>query len=436
MPTAPPPTCRARLALAAAVAALLAPAAADAVDIEGVQPVSLDQPRVYMTLTRPGDGEPLAAQASPQDLLGLGAIAGLPDDPDAPVEVAAIQAFLDTGASGILLSKPTADGLGVTNAEAAGEPVTYEDVGVGGTEAFAVSEPLVARVAPFSSATDGSNDAAYGPPVGPVRVQVRKESGMLDMLTGGVDVAGMPLMAGRVMVLDARGLDDFDLLKTRVVDAGDPTIPPTDTRVALSYVDFDRFTRLTPDAAEGPVVHASPLIGPHPFDATARHLDGQPVPPVTISMGDKTADVTMLLDTGAAASMISTAAAEKVGVTYADDGSTLLGVPKDQQFSLPIGGVGGQSVVSGFFLDAMVMPTREGDPVRYVKAPVLVKDITVTDATTGEEYTLEGLLGMNFLVASAYVTGGLLPDLGDMNSGAYTDVVIDHSEQTLGLKFR
>lgn len=427
-----------RPALAACLGAWLALAAtARAIDIEGVQPVSLDQPRVYLTLTRPGDQKPLAARASRQDLLGLGAIAGLPDDGDhGPVEVAAVQAFLDTGASGILLSKTTADGLGVTNADVDGKPVTYEDVGVGGSEEFAVSEPLLARIAPFSSATDGGNDESYGPPLGPGRLQVRKSSGMLDMLTGGVDVVGMPLMAGRVMVVDARGPDDFDLLKTRVVDPGDRAIPPVDVHVAMTYVDFDRFTRLDPPGGPAPAVSASPLIGPHPFDPASTGADGRPVPPVRVEMNGKTTDLTMLLDTGAAASMISTAAAESLGVTYADDGSTLLGVPKDQQFSLPIGGVGGQTVVSGFFLDALVVPTREGDPVRYVKAPVLVKDITVTDAATGEAYTLDGILGMNFLVASAYVTGGLMPDLGAMSSGPYTDLVIDHGARTLGLKFR
>ena len=112
----------------------------------------------------------------------------------------------------------------------------------------------------------------------------------------------------------------------------------------------------------------------------------------------------------------------------------LIGVPDNQQFSLSVGGIGGNKTAIGFFLDTLALPTREGQPLTYAKAPVLVNDISVTDPVTGEVFTLDGVFGMNFLVASAEVTGGLLPDIGKLTQGPFTTIVIDHSRATLGVK--
>src|SRR5689334_14925493 len=74
-----------------------------AVDIEGVQPAALDQPRVNMHLRREPKGKPLSTKK----------LAG--------EETINIQAFCDTGASGVMLSKTTADALGVARAKAGGD---------------------------------------------------------------------------------------------------------------------------------------------------------------------------------------------------------------------------------------------------------------------------------------------------------------------------
>src|SRR4051812_17249670 len=125
-------------------------AAVLAVEIEGVQPAALDQPRIHVCFRRDIKGKPLAAKdnggggsAAAAKALGLdlGALGGasLPFD---------VQAFLDTGASGVLLSKNTAAALGVRKAVApGGKELVFRDVGVGGGEAFAVSEPLFVAVA-------------------------------------------------------------------------------------------------------------------------------------------------------------------------------------------------------------------------------------------------------------------------------------------------
>ena len=411
--------------------ALPALAAADA--IEGVQPASIDQPRIYLNLrTDPkgpvlGAPKPAAEGGAPAkraDGLDDPIFAGLDLAPPPPSTVAA---FLDTGASGILLSKPTADGLKLTAEKGA----VFYDVGVGGSEAFGISTPVYVDCAPYSSATDGGNASAYAPAVGPARLQLARGGGILDALTGGTDVAGMPVMVGRVVVIDARPANTFsDVLRTAIVAPGDPSIPKTDATVPLTYVPFARFTKTTPAAAAPPTLDGNPMIGPSPLDPAGRAA------PVTFTHGGKTATGTMLLDTGAAASMISTAVAAKLGITYAPDGSTLLGVPKDRQFSLPLGGVGGAKTVTGFYLDSLALPAKAGQPVIYVKAPVLVNDISVVDAKTGQKLTLDGVFGMNFLVASANITGGLIPDLGKMSEGAFDFIVIDHKAGELRLKRR
>ena len=43
---------------------------------------------------------------------------------------------------------------------------------------------------------------------------------------------------------------------------------------------------------------------------------------------------------------------------------------------------------------------------------------------------------MNFLVASANVEEGLLPDINHMTAGAYEWIVIDEPAATLGLKLK
>jgi aspartyl protease len=161
------------------------------------------------------------------------------------------------------------------------------------------------------------------------------------------------------------------------------------------------------------------------------------VPPVVVVHNGKESTGSWLLDTGAAASMISKAQAKRLGVTYEND--KLAGVPEADQFSLTVGGVGGQKKAVGFFIDTLTIPTRERDGIVYKRAPVLVVDITVVDPATQETITLDGVLGMNFFVASANVDmagGGLMPDIKNLTVGAYQSIVFDEPAATLGLKLK
>jgi hypothetical protein len=83
-----------------------------ALDIVGVQPAALDQSRVNVLLRAPGP--PIGAPLTGTDSLGD--------------ETFNIQAFFDTGASGVVLSEETADLLSVQRSPG----VLFEDIGICG----------------------------------------------------------------------------------------------------------------------------------------------------------------------------------------------------------------------------------------------------------------------------------------------------------------
>lgn len=414
--------------------ALLIPLAlaakAVAVDVEGVLPASLDQPRIYIAISKDAKSPPLAAKASAgglADLLGGALEDGKKPGKDDVVEQFAVEAFLDTGASGVMLSKSTAEGLGIQPIKTAtGGNVTFYDVGVAGKEPFLVAPQMYFRYCEYSSNTQGDDYARYVPASAPIRLKIRESTGLIDQLTGGIDVAGMPLMLGKVMVCDARPLAKFDKMKTSLVPPGDKSIPAADVVVPITYVDYARFTQTEPKDGPKVTLAPNPMIGPDPFNKADK------TPPITMTHNGKQATLTMLLDTGAASSMISTAKAKALGIAV-DASGKLTNVPAKEQFTLPIGGIGGTKNVNGFYVDVVQLPAARGQPVRYLKAPVLVMDITVNDEKTGQPFTLDGVFGVNYLVASANVSTGLNAGVDDIHDGPFDFFVIDHVKKTMGL---
>ena len=73
----------------------------------------------------------------------------------------------------------------------------------------------------------------------------------------------------------------------------------------------------------------------------------------------------------------------------------------------------------------------------YKPAPVMVVDITVEDPKTKQQVTLDGVFGMNYMVASAYVAeAGLMPDIKNLTQGPFEWIVFDEPAGMLGLKLR
>jgi hypothetical protein len=402
--------------------------------IPGVQPAALDQPQIHALLQRPGSSQPLS---------GSDGFGGTVFD---------IQAFLDTGTSGFVLSQETAQGLGIASETVNGQNATYSDVGVVGNENFDISEPLNLSLAPFTPTADINNLAdwqtVYNQSVGPIRTEVNRQPS--DPLVGPLDIVGMPAMQNKVVVMDPKPVDTgTDTMRTYVYNPGtpfnaatadsNPGIPTTSYYVKLSYGSFDRFTTTTP-GAQPPTLAMNPFIGPNPVNKLLSNPPPDNTPPVTIAMGSSTATGSFLFDTGSASSFISTALASQVGVSYApgtyDSANPLLvdstGAAIPNQFVLPIGGLGGSSInVAGFFLSSLTLQTTTGVPMEFVGAPVLVADISVTDPITQQSLTLDGDFGMNYLVASTNIVNG---SFGTTNGGPFQWETFDQANGLLGLQ--
>jgi len=373
-------------------------------DVPGVQPAALDQPRVNLYVART-PGNPIVAT-----------------DPDTGDTTFDIQAFLDTGTSSDLLSQETYSALGINLEQFNGQDVFYADTGVAGDEGFNVSEPLYSGIAPFSPIVDGTDITTYNQTSGPFRYELNPNPVDPNSGQDPIDIVGMPVMQGKVMVMDPKPTDNLDLMNTYLYDPGTPFdsanadtapgIPPTSFHVKLSYSDFSRFTAIDPPGAQPPDNFSNPMIGPDPV----AQLDGAPpdgTPPVTIGENNLSTTGTFLLDTGSAASFISQDMASRVGVSYVpgtynnpdpninpelqDANGNLI----PNQFVIPIGGADGSSItVAGFYLSSLTLQTQEGVPIRFINAPVLVADVTVTDPNTGDQLTLDGDFGMNYMIAS------------------------------------
>lgn len=403
--------------------------------IQGVQPAALDQPQIHALLQRPGTSQPISASD------GFG---GTTFD---------IQAFLDTGTSGFILSQETAQGLGVQSETVNGQNATYTDFGINGGEDFDISEPLKIALAPFTPNADVDNPAdwqtVYNQTLGPVRTEINRQPA--DPLIGPIDIIGMPALQNKVMVMDPTPVDTgLANMNTYIYNPGtpfnaatansNPGIPLVDSYVKLSYGDFSRFTTTSP-GAQPPAVASNPFIGPNPVNQLLKNPPPDNTPPVTIAMGSATATGSFLFDTGSAASFISTALAAKVGVsyqpgTYNSANPVLLdstGKPLPNQFVLPISGADGTAInVAGFFLDSLTLQTTTHQQIEFAGAPVLVADISVTDPTTNQTLTLDGDFGMNFLVASTNInsSGGF----GATSGGPFTWETFDQANGLLGLQ--
>ncbi len=469
-------------ALAAAVALVVCHPAGRALGHDlFVSSAAVDQPRINVAFA------PAGTPQSP--FIGEGFDPFNPEEPF--FDTIQVQAFWDTGASGMIISESIAEALGMGRQTFGGQDVIFSDVSPGGLTPFWVSEEVVVRIAPSLGLLDGvqpymdlfSDPAnfttvydATGPT--PARLQIGPIGGGNPLL-GDLNVMGMPTMLGKIAVFDPRptdnlltliddvdGNEDFDVqMRSWMYEGGNvpgtvpgggaptllnPGIPDYDVSIALSYADFSRYTLLEPAGAAPPSLAYNPFIGPNPV------LGPQPgdAPPVVMRMGNLEMEGSWLLDTGAAASFISEAKAADLGVSYdpanplGSDTPQLLGVPLDRQFTLSLSGISGEVItVAGFYADEMILPTEQAadpanpdDPenLKYVGAPVLVFDIELEDPDTGAISTLDGILGMNFFVASSdiiQVDNELVPIFLNGRESPFDAIVFDEPNGKLYLSF-
>ena len=347
--------------------------AAGDIVLEGVYEAALDLPRLHFLLQRSVPGAALASASG----------------------FAAHDAFLDTGASGVLLSTETARELGVALIPQA----RFVDVGVGGAERFSVSEPLYLGVLGYQLPQAGRPRAYQN--VGRGRFQVKQAAGLLGQ---AVDVVGMPALYKKVVVLNTGATNDLGFCAGALKDPGDPSIPSTHVTIKLRFVNFSN--RKHPDN-----VPPLPVTAPNPV-----------IDDLVLQHGGRLSKGNWLLDTGGTISLISTRQARQLGIA---EGQT-------PAFMLPIGGVGSMTTIAGYQFDRLVVPTLNDRNLVFTNVRLGVHDITYRDEETQAERTLDGVFGSNFLCASAKMEG-LLP--GDICRTRIEKVVIDMPAGILALRF-
>ena len=285
---------RKRIPAAITAAALAASAAlARGSVIDGVQAVAADQPQIHFYM---------ATATSPTPL-------SIPDGDGG--SVIDVQAYLDTGSSGVLLSQETAQAFNLNPATYNGTTVTYYDTGIAGGAGFSVSAPTRIALAPLLGLSNDANSGGdpptldqYGPLSAPVRMQISNTAA--DDLIGPLDIVGTSLLTNNVVVVDASGLNAYlstdgasgDTLHTYVYPQGtaynaaaastNPGIPTVNRHVRLSLTSFNGFTATTPSGAPGPTLAGNPMIGPDPVLKMEGITQTNPPPPVTLTMGSQT----------------------------------------------------------------------------------------------------------------------------------------------------
>lgn len=280
-----------------------------------------------------------------------------------------IDAYFDTGASGLVLARESRDALGVRP-----EPNgVYYDIGVGGAQMFQVSEPLYISVANYTGIFDYPPLSAFTQQFGAYRLQLTMEYAD-DWLTGALDIFGMPLMMGKTVVIQSSNFDMLQFAAGAVHNPDDPALPTPDFTLKLRFRDFVYTT--DPE-----------IIPPLPTGAYNPVIDE-----ITITRDGQQATGSYLLDTGAMVSMIAPALAHKLGLTELD-GTPI--IPPDDWF--PLGGVGGSVNAPFYYLDTLRVPTLQGFDLVFEQPGVCVLQIGTYDEQTGDEIVLDGIFGFNFL---------------------------------------
>lgn len=341
--------------------------------LEEVYEAAIDLPRILFLFKREPNGPPLEYEG----------------------EFVPNYGYLDTGASGILMSLETATDMGLSidpNAE-------FVDVGIGGDEYFDVSEPLYIGTASYD--IDDPYDIGVYKLSGPWRFQVNQNE--FDPLVGQIDLVGVPAMAGQIITLNSAATNSLEYFSADIKDPCDSGIPEVDFEVALRFEKF-----INPSHPDN--------IPPLPVMAYNPVIDN-----IVIDYDGASSSGSWLLDTGAMISLISVEQAARLGLTDAN-GEPLI----TPAFSVFIGGVGGIVEIPGFEIDNLIVPTLSGYDLIFNKARLCVHDIAVFDEDTGDFIILDGVFGSNFLCAS------YKPDDFSISSTAFDNIVIDTRKGLLG----
>ncbi|NCO42971.1 MAG: hypothetical protein COZ06_12025 [Armatimonadetes bacterium CG_4_10_14_3_um_filter_66_18] len=408
-------------------------------EINGVQPYALDQPRVPALLTPASGGAPLWVYSELHEQ-----------------RLFAFDCFLDTGASRMVMSRSDRDALKL---RATGQSV--EDFGIAGTEHFDVSIPYrmyvgnsAANPADVKQFTHGIQcvlqlrrsdqnpltalpKSLTGPLTSGLEGTGLSSQDLGDMLTEAVNIVGTPFLRNYVAILDPRpvvsalgavigmlgggggdaggdGFGGLDKLLGQLEKSGSAS-------ASLGRMKVDLVPANRPYAATQIVV---PL--------TMQNLEPKPVPVtksdlpfvsnVVLSHGSRSARVSLLVDTGGGMSLLSSRVAQQLGVDL-----------RRPQLTAFVQGVGkGGTELKGHWIGRATIPTTKGGPLVYNRLPFYIADIAGIDGT----------IGVNMLVPSVYMDMDMnkmmenpMGMLTSMKNGPmpFSRIVIDLPRQQLGL---
>ncbi len=288
--------------------------------------------------------------------------------------------LLDTGASGIMLSKSVADSLSVpTTSE------TYTDVGISGTEVFKVSQPLGLRLAvaswdiyhegedPFDldSWVDNTENQAFYSSYGTFVMQVRQEDSNYGGYPVAYNVVGTPVLNSYVMHVKPNTysystmIPTLAYLETELLASMPNDLPSTGVlRIPLDYQNFVT-TQTSVTTADNPMVPGVQVMRDGHYSASGEWL----------------------FDTGASLTMMGTDMASQIGINWQTE---------DPVSIVTVSGVGAGSpsvILSGYRVDELIIPTLDGK--------LTFTDVIVYISTDGSlPADLTGILGMNLFSQS------------------------------------
>ena len=374
----------------------------EVVVIDGPLEAALGQPRVYAQLR---DGKRVLEGEPAMPLL---------DD----TRESFFTAFLDTGASGHVLSVATARRFAVK----AHENAVFNEVGLHGAHQVGVSRAYTLSLADHEGALlDERGPGELDVVQKEILLQLSRDEpqGLLAQLGLEMNVVGMPAIERLVVEFDpapmiARDEELASLGAGPAVRLHRAGFRPreVDHAIALEYMDFNQ--RKHPNNR-----------GPLPELADNPMITG-----IETSEAGRTFTGDWLLDTGAAASIVSVEQAKALGLYDANGAPT-----RPADFTLPLGGVGGDvKPTDGYVVDGLKVKTKDGhETLEFRNVCVAVKDVSVV-FEDGQTIVLDGVFGMNLLLPSG---SGLSVGLPTRTfDGAFERVWIDGPKRTLLLDRR
>ena len=307
-------------------------------------------------------------------------------------------AFLDTGASGHVISRSTVRRFDMEAVPGA----VYHETGLHGPTPMDVSRPYaVALGSSNGTLIDESDEFELIHPRATLLINREGASNpLIELAMGEINIIGMPAIRQRVIEIDpspmTEGAGDMDMsdledlmpgleLLSQMGNIGagpairlhGPTYRPktVDLEVPLTYVNY---ARLKNPNDRGPMPALS---------------ENFVIKNIELQQGDRRTQGDWLFDTGAPASMISKELASQLGL-YNEQGIA----QRQPDFSLPLGGIGGAvQQAPGYRIERLRIPAADGRIIEYRGAYVIVHDVS-TELDNGEHVTLDGIFGTNLLL--------------------------------------